>query len=70
MPPADHLQRVQDVTQCVRRLKERHLRNVKLLEEKAFAELELQLGDDERALLRSRTLESNSSLKQVFTGRA
>ena len=68
LPPADHLQRVDAVNQCVRRLRERHLRMIKDMEEKAFSELEPLLPQEQREELRQRSLESNSRLRQVFTG--
>ena len=68
LPPADHLQRVDAVNQCVRRLRERHLRMIKGMEEKAFSKLEPQLTQEQREELSQRSLESNSSLRQVFTG--
>lgn len=70
LPPSDHLHKVEDVTQCVSRLRERHFRHLKVLEESAFAELEQQSSGEEREELLKRTLDSNSSLRQVFIGRA
>jgi DNA primase len=69
LPPSDHLQRVEAVNQCVRRLRERHLRHLKTLEERAFSDLGPQTEPDVRDELRQRALESNSRLRQVFTGR-
>ncbi|MSQ08966.1 MAG: DNA primase [Dehalococcoidia bacterium] len=68
LPPADHLQRVDAVNQCVRRLRERHLRMIKGLEVKAFSELEPLLPEGQREELRKQSLDSNSRLRQVFTG--
>jgi DNA primase len=68
LPPTDHLQRVDAINQCVRRLRERHLRLLKTLEEKAFSESAPQLDRERQEALHQRALESNSRLRQVFSG--
>jgi DNA primase len=68
-PPSDHPQRIEALSQCVRRLRERHLRHLKTIEEQAFTELGPQMGPETRAELGDRALESNARLRQVFAGR-
>ncbi len=70
LPPADHLERVEAVDQCVRRLRERHLRYLKAMEEKAFADLGTDSGSPEHEELLRRAMESDSRFRQVFTGPA
>lgn len=68
LPAAGHLQRVDAVNQCVRRLRERHLRLMKTLEEKAFSESAPQQDRELQEALYQRALDSNSKLRQVFSG--
>jgi DNA primase len=68
LPPTDHLQRVEAINQCVRRLRERHLRFLKTLEEKAFSESAPPHDRERQEALYQRALDSNSRLRQVFSG--
>ena len=68
-PPSDQVRRVNEVNQCVRRLRERHLRHVLQLAEKALQEQEPLLEGEEREELRNRTIGPSLRLKQLFTGR-
>ncbi len=65
-PPSDHARRVDEVTQCVRRLRERFMRNLLKLTEIALKEEEGSLEGEEREQLRSRTLDPSDHLKKVF----
>lgn len=65
-PPSDHARRVEEVTQCVRRLRERFMRNVLKLAEVTLKEEESSLEGEEREQLRNRTLDPSDHLKNVF----
>lgn len=65
-PPSDHAKRVDEVTQCVRRLRERYMRHLLSLTEIALKEGESSLEGEEREQLRSRTLDPSDHLKKVF----
>ena len=69
-PPSDHARRVTEVTQCVRRLRERYMRTVLKDAELALKEGESSLEGEEREQLRTRTLEPSDSLKKVFQASA
>ena len=69
LPPGDHLLKVQDVSQTVRRLHERHLRHMKRLQTEAFARMTPDAPAEELLQLRRTAAEADSRLKQVFTGR-
>ena len=66
LPPSDQARHVEDVTQCVMRLKERHFRRIKKLETEQLKQLE---GEEARELL-NRSLHPNENLRKVMTGRA
>ncbi len=65
-PPSDHARRVEEATQCVRRLRERYMRNLLRLTEVALKEEENSLEGEEREQLRSRVLDPSDHLKKVF----
>ena len=69
LPPGDHLLKVQDVTQTVHRLHERHLRYMKRLQTEAFARMTPDVPEEELQQLRHTAAEADSKLKQVFTAR-
>ena len=69
LPPSDHIRRVEGITQCVRRMRERYLRHLVLLTERTLQEQELTLEGEERERLRQQVLDPGNRLKQVFTGR-
>lgn len=66
LPPSDQARRVEDVTQCVMRLRERHFRQIKKLQTERFKELE----GEEAAELLDQSLIPNENLRKVMTGRA
>ena len=66
LPPSDHTKRVNEVTQCVRRLHERYMRHVLQEAEQALQDQEPALDEDERARLRNEMLDPSSHLKKVF----
>ncbi len=68
LPPSDQLQRVEAVSQCVRRLRERHLRLMKTLEMQAFSGPRDQISEQQMEDLLRRATEADSRLRQVFTG--
>ncbi len=65
-PPSDHARRVEEITQCVRRLRERFMRNLLKLTEIALKEEENSLEGEEREQLRNKTLDPSDNLKKVF----
>lgn len=66
LPPSDQARHVEDVTQCVMRLRERHYRRIKELETEQLKQLE---GEESRELV-DRSLHPNENLRKVMTGRA
>ncbi len=66
LPPSDQALHVEDITQCVMRLRERHFRRIKELETEQLKELE---GKEAEELL-GRSLHPNENLRKVMTGRA
>ncbi len=69
LPPADQPTRVADVSECVRRLLERHLRLLKSQEERVLKELGADdEPDDARSLIEDSALETNERLRQLFAG--
>ena len=66
LPPSDQALHVEDVTQCVMRLRERHYRRIKELQTERLKELE---GEEAQELL-DQSLLSNENLRKVMTGRA
>ena len=66
LPPSDQARLIEDVTQCVRRLRERHFRRIKELESEQLKQLE---GEEAQELL-DRSLHLNENLRKVMTGRA
>ena len=69
LPPGDHLLKVQDVSQTVHRLHERHLRYMKRLQTEAFARMTSDVPAEELQELRRTAAEADNELKQVFTAR-
>jgi hypothetical protein len=69
LPPGDHLLKVQDVSQTVHRLHERHLRYMKRLQTEAFARMTPDVPAEELQQLRRTAAEADVKLKQVFTVR-
>ncbi|MDP7088469.1 MAG: DNA primase [Dehalococcoidia bacterium] len=65
LPPSNQARHVDDITQCIRRLKERHFRLIKKLEADRFKEIEGQETED----LLDRALFPNENLRTVMTGR-
>lgn len=71
LPPADRKQRAAEWTACLRRLEERHLRELKAQEGAAFA---IDLSSDASAApeyleaIESRALETNERLRDLFVG--
>ena len=66
LPPSDQALHVEDVTQCVMRLRERHYRRIKELQTEQFKELE---GEEAQELL-DQSLLPNEILRKVMTGLA
>ena len=66
LPPSDQARHVEDVTQCVMRLRERHYRRIKELQTERLKELE---GEEAQELL-DQSLLPNENLRKVMTGRA
>ncbi len=66
LPPSDQARHIEDVTQCVMRLRERHFRRIKKQQTERFKELE---GDEVQELL-DQSLLPNENLRKVMTGRA
>ncbi|MEE8045323.1 MAG: DNA primase [Dehalococcoidia bacterium] len=66
LPPSDQARHVEDVTQCVKRLRERHYRQIKRLQTERLKELE---GEEAQELL-GQSLLPNENLRKVMTGRA
>ena len=66
LPPSDQARHVEDVTQCVMRLRERHFRRIKELQTERLKELE---GEEAQELL-DQSLLPNENLRKVMTGRA
>ena len=67
LPPADQPTRVADISECVRRLLERHLRLLKSQEERILKEI--GAGDepnDAKGLVENSALETNERLRQLF----
>ncbi len=70
LPPCDHLTKVQDVSQTVRRLHERYLRRLKQLQKEAFAQMGPGAPADELLKMRQRAAATDSDLKLVFPRRS
>ena len=66
LPPSDQALHVEDITQCVMRLRERHYRRIKELQTERLKELE---GEEAQELL-DQSLLPNENLRKVMTGRA
>ena len=66
LPPSDQALHVEDVTQCVMRLRERHYRRIKELQTEQLKELE---GEEAQELL-DQSLLPNENLRKVMTGLA
>lgn len=66
LPPSDQAIHVEDVTQCVMRLRERHYRRIKELQTEQLKELE---GEEAQELL-DQSLLPNENLRKVMTGLA
>ena len=65
LPPSNQARHVDDITQCVKRLKERHFRLIKKLEADRFKEIEGQETQD----LLDQAIVPNENLRTVMTGR-
>jgi len=65
LPPSNQARHVDDITQCVKRLKERHFRLIKKLEADRFKEIEGQETQD----LLDQAIFPNENLRTVMTGR-
>jgi hypothetical protein len=65
LPPSDQARDVEDVTQCVMRLRERHYRQIKKLQTERLNELE---GGEKQELL-DQSLLPNENLLKVMTRR-
>jgi DNA primase len=65
LPPSDQARHVEDVTQCVMRLRERHFRRIKELQTERLKELK---GEEKQELL-DQSLIPNENLRKVMTGR-
>ena len=65
LPPSNQARHVEDVTQCVMRLRERHFRRIKKLQTERLQELE---GEEAKELL-DQSLLPNENLRKVMTGR-
>ena len=69
IPPADQPTRVADISECVRRLLERHLRLMKSQEEQALTEIGAGDEPDEaKGLVEDSALDTNERLRQLFAG--
>jgi len=66
LPESDLQRRIDEVTQCVRRLRERYLRHVLQAAELALQEQEGSAEGEERELLRIKTLDPSDHLRKVF----
>jgi len=66
LPPSNQERHVEDVAQCVLRLRERHFRQIKKLQTERLKELE---GEEAKELL-DQSLLPNENLLKVMTGRA
>jgi DNA primase len=66
LPPSDQARHVEDVTQCVMRLRERHFRRIKKLQTERLKGLE---GEEVQEQL-EQSLLPNENLRKVMTGRA
>ena len=65
LPPSNQARHVDDITQCVKRIKERHFRLIKKLEADRFKEIE---GKETQDLL-DQAIFPNENLRTVMTGR-
>ena len=67
LPPADQPNRVADISECVRRLHERHLRLLKSQDERVLEEMaSLDEVDQTRELMDENVLKTNDRLKNLF----
>lgn len=66
LPPSDQQMLIDDVAQCVSRLKERHFRQIKRLQTEQLKQSE---GEETKELI-ERSLHPNENLRNVMTGRA
>ena len=65
-PPADDKERELALADCVRRLRERRLRNLKAEEGLLLSEAEASGRADELAILQEKGVELNRGLREVF----
>jgi DNA primase len=65
LPPMDHRARIEAVSDCVRRLHERHLRRLKTQEARALADTASE-SPETRETIERRGLETNQRLKDIF----
>ncbi len=66
LPPLDQAGHIEEITECVMRLRERHFRDIKKLQTERLKELE---GEEAEELL-DQSLLPNENLRKVMTGRA
>jgi len=69
LPPSDQARHVEDVTQCVMRLRERHSRQIKALEKERLEDYK-ELDSEEAEELLGQSLLPNENLRKAMTGRA
>ena len=69
LPPSDQARHVEEVTQCVMRLRERHSRKIKVLEKERLEEYK-ELDSEEAEELLRQSLLPNENLRKAMTGRA
>ena len=68
LPPSDQMTRVADVSECVHRLHERHLRGLKAQEQRLRPDIDSgAVPQETRSLIDQRSLETNERLRQLFT---
>jgi hypothetical protein len=63
---SDLQRRIDEVTQCVRRMRERYLRHVLQAAEMALQEQEQSVEGEERESLRNKTLDPSDHLRKLF----
>lgn len=70
LPPADRTQRIEDLAACLRRLEERHLRELKIQEESVWAQAANEPLPDLELLstLQEQMTSTNEKLKILFSG--
>lgn len=66
IPPTDHQRRVTDLRSCIRRLEERHLREMKAQEELLLSQGTGDLSAREFEVLQRQIMVTNERLRQIF----